>query len=395
MQFDGPDLAPVIACEYTANGWRGLTADGEILNVQVNGTKVAIPESLAVEQRGTTFYRAISKPTDAGVIEDYLRHLDASTMLCRANEHTRALEQIDTALGYAHTMVARYNRGMILLALGRWQEGFDEWSSCERLSPLFMRPQYRAAVEGGLVPWTGQNIAGKKLLLIHDHGFGDTIMALRYIPRLRAMGADIVLQVPPELRRLARQCALVTRKPVNADYVCSLLMLMQVLGETPDSVASESYLKADPGLVEEWRDRLGGNRHIGVAWSVGKNQVDDYPRAAPLGMLVKALGTQAKLVSVQQQGRAEADMLGVENYQFEDFADCAACMCLMDEIITVDTAAVHLAGAIGHASITLLLSHWASWRWQAPLYRNLRVCRQDSAGDWESAFAKRDGAFAA
>jgi hypothetical protein len=32
---------------------------------------------------------------------------------------------------------------------------------------------------------------------------------------------------------------------------------------------------------------------------------------------------------------------------FEDFADCAALMSLMDEIVTVDTAAVHLAGAIG------------------------------------------------
>jgi len=61
----------------------------------------------------------------------------------------------------------------------------------------------------------------------------------------------------------------------------------------------------------------------------------------------------------------------------------------MDEIVTVDTAAVHLAGAIGHPRITLMLSHWASWRWQLPLYQNLRICKQTSPGDWESAFVAR------
>jgi hypothetical protein len=395
MQFDGPDLAPVIACEHTANGWRGLTADGELLNVTapVNGAPVVIPESLAIEQNGITSYRAVPKPTSDGVIDAYERHLNASIALCRGNEPARALEEIDTALGHARTMVARYNRGMILLALGRWQEGFDEWRDCER-SPLFMRPQFRAATEAGLTPWTGQNIAGKKLLLIHDHGFGDTIMVLRYIPRLREMGADIVLQVPPELHRLAKQCAFVTRKPIHADYVCSLLMLIRILGETAESVSPASYLKVDPALVAKWQRRLGGEHKIGVAWSVGKSHIDDYPRTASLEVFVKMLGQEARLISVQQQGRGEADMLGVENYQFEDFADCAALMFLLDEIVTVDTAAVHLAGAIGHPRISLMLSHWSSWRWQAPFYRNITICRQDTAGDWESAFANRDRAFA-
>ena len=74
---------------------------------------------------------------------------------------------------------------------------------------------------------------------------------------------------------------------------------------------------------------------------------------------------------------------------FDDFADCAALMSLMDEIVTVDTAAVHLAGAIGHPKITLLLSRWHSWRWQMPLYPNVCVCVQASEGDWDSAFTQR------
>jgi ADP-heptose:LPS heptosyltransferase len=63
-------------------------------------------------------------------------------------------------------------------------------------------------------------------------------------------------------------------------------------------------------------------------------------------------------------------------------------MSTLDVIVTVDTAAVHLAGAIGHPHIFLLLSHWASWRWQAQWYRNLDICQQDAPGDWASALAK-------
>src|SRR4030095_1074994 len=170
-------------------------------------------------------------------------------------------------------------------------------------------------------------------------------------------------------------------------------MLMQLLHETPERISSAPYLKVDRALVAKWRRPLSHEKHIGIAWSVGKSHEDDYPRAAPLGAFVKALGKEGNLISVQQQGTAEADILGVEHFQFEDFADCAALMFLMDAIVTVDTAAVHLAGAIGHPRISLMLSHWSSWRWQAPLYGNISICRQDSAGDWESAFAKRGGAF--
>ena len=385
--FDAPDLAPVIACEHTEFGWRGLTGDGEVLNVNahVNGKPAEIPGSIAISRKGEIIgYRAVPRQTNSGVIDRYTHHLAAATSLTRINQNHEALAEIDGALVCANTMLARYNRSMILLALGRWQEGLDEFAYCEQNSPLFMRPQYANAIEHGLELWRGQDIASKRLLLIHDHGFGDSIMMLRYVAQLRAMGAEVVLQMPPELERLAAQIAPVTRDLVEADYVCSMLFLAQVLRVTPETIPLDPYLRVEPELVEKWK-HCTGTRKIGIAWSVGHIHGDDYPRSAPLGLLRAALGDN--LISVQQQ--AEPDMLGVAHYPFEDFADCAALMSLLDEIVSVDTAAVHLAGAIGHPNISLLLSHWASWRWQSPLYRNLRICQQDSAGDWESAFAKR------
>ena len=388
--FDAPDLAPVVAIETTARGWRGLTAEGELLNVEsANGHPVGIPEgSIAVTRDGRPVgYRALPKRVTPGIIDGYTRCFDAAVRCMRANKLGHALMSIDTALSFANTTTARFNRALILLSLGRWREGFEEFEQCER-EPLLMRPNYRQAIGSELKPWDGEDIEGKRLLLMHDHGFGDSIMMLRYVPMLRNMGAQVTLMLPEELRRLGQQVAptpmIANGLGSGYDYFCSLLFLFRLLGQTPRTVPTGRYLGVNPLLQEKWQRRLGRRTKpvIGVAWTPGKAHSGDYARAIPLALLSQALGKKADLISVQQNGSAEADMFGVEHHQFEDFADCAALMMCLDEIVTIDTAAVHLAGAIGHPSITLLLPHWASWRWLSPLYENVRVLRARQDDDW-------------
>jgi len=381
--FEAPDLAPVIVTEHTRAGWRGLTEDGEIYNVNahVNGEPAYIPESLGITLRDQTIgYRKVEQKTSEGVIDKYLHHLNESTKLTRLNDHDGALTEIGTAMSYAPTRLARYNRSMILLSLGYFSQGFDDFARCERECELFMRPQFKAAIDKGLVPWRGQPLAGKVLLLLHDHGFGDTIMCLRFLPMLKAMGAGaIVMQCPEELDAIVHQHVPTTRDLIECDYVCSTLMLMQVLQEFPGDDRGP-YIKTDPKLVEKWRATLRpDHKHIGIAWDVGKAQDGDFPRACPLELFDKHLGNN------------ETDLCPVQQVQgaFADFADCAALMSLMDEIVTVDTAAAHLAGAIGHRNVTLLLSRWHSWRWLMPLYPNMRICIQPTDGDWDGCFAQR------
>jgi hypothetical protein len=390
--FEPPDLAPIITCEATSAGWRGLTEDGEIFNIGTNGAPIPLGGSISILRDGEHVgNRRVPKIVSEGIIDVYQSHLNASTALLRANEPKRALEEIDTAIKVAPTMLARFNRSMVLLALGRWQEGFKEFSYCEQNSPLFMRPQWRAAKESeAMKPWWGEELRGKRILLIHDHGFGDTIMGLRFVPKLQAMGARVRLEVPPELVRIAEQFAeTTTEQTSDSDYFCSLLMLTGIFAS---EISTAPYVTVKDEWLRCWRNEHVNN--IGVAWSVGKEHTDDYPRAAPLGEFVRVLAPEANLISVQVQGDAEADVLGVEHFPYKDFAECAALMSLCSEIVTVDTAAVHLAGAIGHPRVTLLLSHWASWRWQTKLYENVRVCQQVTKGDWASAFAKRKEGWA-
>lgn len=393
-QFVSDELGAVLLTERSVRGWRGLTDEGEILDVTVerNGHALKLPESLQITGRdGTvTGYLALPKEIgETGLIDDYQRKFDAALALLRKNRPDDALTMIDDAVRIAPTARARFNRALILLACNKWDEGLTEYEAVEQ-HRIFMRKEYRQCVEAGLQRWRGENLFNKRILLIHDHGFGDSIMCLRYVPRLQAMGADVALMVPKELQRLAAQVAPVTDEPVKANYFCSLLFVLQALKQTPDVVPRAPYLKVYAELRDKWRNRIDdGHKNIGVAWSIGKVHDGDYPREIPLGLLTKHLGREGVLISVQQQGDAEADMLGIDHYKFDDFADCAACMSFCDEIVTVDTAAVHLAGAIGHPRISLLLSHWSSWRWQANWYENLTIYRQHAPGDWASALNAR------
>jgi hypothetical protein len=267
---------------------------------------------------------------------------------------------------------------MILLALGLWREGFAEFENCER-EPPFIRPMAKLALASGLRPWRGEDIVGARLLVVHDHGFGDTLMMLRYATVLRAMGAEPVLSVPAELRRIACQFGTTVDGIVEADFFVSFLQLLRWLREIPETVPTGRYIRIDPFLAEKWREEIGSGdrRRIGVAWQTRVIHDGDFPRALPLVDLLALIDDpdiETEYFSVQAQGSEEARKLGVRTFEFEDFADAAALMSVLDEIVAVDTAAIHLAGAIGHPDATVLLSKWHSWRWRGnPFYPDVRM----------------------
>jgi ADP-heptose:LPS heptosyltransferase len=69
-----------------------------------------------------------------------------------------------------------------------------------------------------------------------------------------------------------------------------------------------------------------------------------------------------------------------------DFADTGAVIAGLDLVIAVDTAVVHLAGAIG-AQAWVLVPEPSDWRWllnrdDSPWYPQLRLFRQRKPADW-------------
>ena len=381
---DIPELEPVITHELTDYGWRGLTGDGEVLEVKsANGHKVDVPDDVTVAFRGKAIgVRSVHKPPKAIDIGEYLDWFNQAVTDYKRGNLSLALLHSDAAIALAPTLRARFNRAMINLAAGEWRDGFHEYLDLEEHAP-FIRPQVKQALDAGHKLWRGENLEGKRLLVIHAHGFGDTIQCLRYIPRLKAMGAEVVVDVPEELDRLMDEDI---RSDDEFDYFIPFLHLLGRLRVEPNEPVDPPYLTIDPRLIDRWRARITSERkRIGIAWSVGKPSAGDYPRTIDFDELVAALDPKAELYSVQTQRPPDNWDHDVKCFDFEDFADCAALMTCMDEVISVDTAAVHLAGAIGHPNVKLLLSKWASWRWIKNWYGNVKICRQTSDGDWASA----------
>jgi hypothetical protein len=97
-------------------------------------------------------------------------------------------------------------------------------------------------------------------------------------------------------------------------------------------------------------------------------------------------------------GRLSVLDLGEEfDSQKGAFLDTAAVMKHLDLVVTADTAAAHLAGALG-VPVWVALSRIADWRWlwereETPWYPSMRLFRQQESSDWKGVFRRMAGEF--
>jgi ADP-heptose:LPS heptosyltransferase len=78
--------------------------------------------------------------------------------------------------------------------------------------------------------------------------------------------------------------------------------------------------------------------------------------------------------------------------QTEAFEDTAAVMALLDLVVSSDTSAVHLAGALG-VPVWVALARVPDWRFflereDSPWYPTMRLFRQACWGDWAEVFRR-------
>ena len=167
--------------------------------------------------------------------------------------------------------------------------------------------------------------------------------------------------------------------------------------------AEVPYISADEARLKSWSSRireLAGDARlkVGIVWA--GNVKPDAARTCPLENLAPlAQFTEVAFFSLQKgEAAAEASSppggmrLTSLSDELKDFADTAAAMQNMDLILTIDTAAAHLAGALGRPTWTML-PYVADWRWledraDSPWYPTMRLFRQRSRGDWPGVVAQ-------
>jgi len=306
------------------------------------------------------------------------------------------------------------------LALGQLLAGDlkDGWANHEsRLEVKERRYVYKLIHKlFGLIPkWDGKSsLKGKYILLMHEQGFGDSIQFVRYVHKLLEQGARVALHVKDPLARLFRsvsdQVTLVRENDPLPKCDCAyvLMSLPHALGtdHVEDIPSYPFYLSADPQDIRSWKDKmdmLAGNTsdlRVGFVWAGNPEHGNDRKRSIPLETFAPLFNTPGVQFFSIQKGLATPELaklpkeLPVYNIgdAFNDFADTAAAMANLDLIISVDTSVVHLAGALGRPTWTLL-AHTPDWRWlndreDSPWYPSMRLFRQQTRNDWPTVISK-------
>jgi tetratricopeptide (TPR) repeat protein len=303
---------------------------------------------------------------------------------------------------------AHFNQALALLSIGDYRRGFTEYEW--RWRRTGMPPQKSR----GRPLWLGEYpLAGKTILLHAEQGLGDTIQFARYVPLVAARGAKVVLEVQPELKsllsRLEGAAAVMARgeTPPPFDVHCPLGSLPLALKTELHTVpAPTSYLSADEVHLNKWSTRLQQipQPRVAIAWSGNPAHDNDRNRSLPFGTLAPLFTMAANLISIQRDLRSEdAARLAAETRlthlggELDDFSDTAAVLALCDLVISVDTAPVHLAGAMGRP-VWVLVPFAPDWRWTlegeiTPWYPTARLFRQDlfrqdSPSDWDAVIAR-------
>ena len=146
------------------------------------------------------------------------------------------------------------------------------------------------------------------MLVLNDHGLGDTIQFFRYLPLMAAAGVEATFVCPPRLRRLLSSKAKVRfadsppdGEPFDAQIAIS--SLPYAFGTRLETIpAAVPYLAAEPALREIWRKRIGAEGFkIGVVWQGNPDPEADRARSMPLTALAPLAGIAGvRLISLQK-----------------------------------------------------------------------------------------------
>ena len=249
-------------------------------------------------------------------------------------------------------------------------------------------------------PWAGEPLDGRTILLHAEQGFGDTIQFARYAPLVARAGGRVILDVHPLqfrlLRTLGPDIQVVVRgpQPPPHDLHCPMMSLPRAFGTELTTIpAAPAYLSADPGDVARWGARMDGAEglRVGLVWAGNPQHRNDRNRSIPVDRLAPLLAVPGvRFFSLQTGDAREALPNGVQDMidGVRDFSDTAAILMNLDLVIAVDTATIHLAGALG-VPAWLLLPYAPDWRWlldrdDSPWYPSLRLFRQPCPGDWDA-----------
>jgi tetratricopeptide (TPR) repeat protein len=343
----------------------------------------AYRRALALDgSRAVTWYNLGTTLSDDGNATDAVAAYRACLALDPANES------------------ASYNLSRSLLLLGEWDEGWRLYEARGRKrNPLYRPLKFER--------WTGEPPGRYVLVLTTEQGMGDAIQFARFAPHLRRAGYEVLIWTAPLLvpllAGLAGGIRVVSGTGLRIEGVAvkwsPLMSVPAALRLTPATVPAAPYLAAEPARAARWAERIGRHgRKVGLVWQGNVAHAHDKRRSMHLRALEPLTQIpEVRLISLQKQpgsaqigevpfGARVETVAADSAVDAEALLDTAAIMSHLDLVISVDTMAAHLAGALGRP-VWLALDDKPDWRWMleradSPWYPTMRVFRQSARGNW-------------
>ncbi len=344
--------------------------NGDLDNALLTAERAAslAPEHAAAKNTAGTIYREL------GILDAAVSHF------------TEALELSPNDPG------PRSNLAMLRLLHGDWAKAWPDYEARTQV------PGFTLSWGMPKLPhWDGNDLSDQSILVLSEQGFGDSIQFARFLPEIAKHAKNTHFAVQPELVPLMESLdgdikliAPETSLP-EIDVMSLLLSLPGRLGiDHPDSVSGAPYLKA-PSPSDKLADtiaQLDGFK-VGINWRGAPKHTEDTKRSIGLDSLSSVLGVDGvSFVSLDFSGIEDTspeNMVDVSDH-ISDFGDSAALVDALDLVITVDTATVHLAGALGK-DCWAMIPFVPDWRWlldadTTPWYDSVKLFRQPERGDW-------------
>jgi tetratricopeptide (TPR) repeat protein len=315
-------------------------------------------EALYEAARGEEPWRAAH---NLGILHSSLGRLD------RAEQAFR-----EALLASPDNPESRYSLAHALLAAGRWTEAWPLYEARRELPRLEIPDAPKDMSE-----WMGEPLAGKRLLVIGEQGFGDQLMFARFLPEIAAAGARVSYRCRPGLVRLI-QGAL----PDGADLSAMRFDAWALAGSLPLRLGATPETLPPPAPLA--LTAAPGGQGIGIVTRGRPSHLNDANRS---------LSGDA-----EQRLRALGRDLSPDATGARDFRDTARIIAGLELVISVDTGVAHLAATLGKPTWILLPHVGTDWRWMrgrsdSPWYPTARLFRQPRPHDWGAVLDEVEAAL--
>ena len=298
------------------------------------------------------------------------------------------------------------NLGFCQLAQRNWKEGWANYREC-------LGSEWRPVTQYMEEPlWDGTE--GKQVILYQEQGLGDIISFASMLPDA-AKNNKIILDVEPRLGPLFERSFPDIKvygtfgqpsprwrvEDANADYSLPMGQIGEFYRTHDKAFPGTPYLKADPDRVLQWKSLFESKAKpvIGIAWRGGIPKTGAKFRQWNLEQLLPILqSVDAHWVSLQYKpaGKEIAEFkekyphIDLVEYKHgtltKDYDDTVALIAALDQVVCMQTAVAHVAGALGIPAWVHVPQN-SQWRYGSegedfPWAKSVRIIRQKTRGEW-------------